>query len=109
MKNLQLLAIELFKVKNNLSPSFLTEVFPQNNILTQTRNNCFFRSRRIKSILSGKQSLSFLGPKIWELVPLHLRELKDIDKFKTEIKHWRSSACPCRNCRLYIDGVGFID
>lgn len=109
MKNLQLLAIELFKAKNNLSPSFTNEIFIRNENPINTRTNAYFRSRKVKSVLHGKQSLSFLGPKIWELVPQHLRELTNINQFKSEIKHWRPSACPCRNCRLYISGVGFIE
>ncbi len=31
-----------------------------------------------------------------------------LSAFKEKIKHWRPLLCPCRNCRVYIDGVGFI-
>ena len=108
-RTLQLLAVELFKAKNNLSPSFTDEIFFRNENRPNIRNNPFFRSRKVKSMLHGKQSLSFLGSKIWELVPPQLRELTEISHFKNMIKHWRPSACPCRNCRHYISGVGFID
>jgi len=32
-----------------------------------------FKSRFVKTELNGKDSLSFLGPKIWELIPMTLK------------------------------------
>ena len=62
----------------------------------------------IRTDFHDQESLSYLGPKIWELVPEELRQLDDLKEFKEKIKHWKPTSCPCRNCRIYIDGVGFI-
>lgn len=109
IRNIQQLAIELFKTKNGLSPNFMKTIFPLNDTSSMTRNFPTFKSRRIRTTLNGEQSFSFLGPKIWELVPSELRDMTDLVKFKKNIRQWSSFACPCRNCRKYIDGVGFID
>ena len=77
-RTLQILATELFKVKNNISPSFMNKIFPTNKPSINTRNTSYFKSRRVKSVLHGAQSLSYLGPKIWELVPKQIRELTDL-------------------------------
>jgi len=105
---LQILAIELFKIKLDEKVSVLEEVFPRNESKINTRNKTYFKSRFIKTELNGKDSLSFLGPKIWELIPMTLKDLTTIEAFKQKIKHWTPSACPCRNCRPFIKGVGFI-
>ena len=56
----------------------------------------------------GTESLSNLGPRIWNLVPDKLKQLVDIYTFKKEIKKWKPKNCPYRQCETYIPHVGFI-
>ena len=84
------------------------EIFVHDDIIKKTRQRPYFRSKEINSVFNEEESLSFLGPKIWEQVPDKIRELVDISTFKEEIKHWKPTSCPCRNCRTFIDGVGFL-
>ena len=63
---------------------------------------------RIKSVNHGSGSLSSLGPKIWELVPLEMREINSLLKFKEEIKKWEPKNCPCGLCKKFIQHVGYI-
>ena len=106
-KNLQLLAIELFKRKNNISDQ-TKEIFIHDENIKVNRQTPYFRSREINSVYHGSESLSFLGPKLWELIPVELQDIADLSTFKEEIKQWKPTSCPCRNCRTYIDGVGFL-
>ena len=104
---LQLLAIEIFKCKNNLSD--LTDtIFIRDQKRITTRQASLFKPRTIRTFYNAQESHFFLGLKIWELVPSEIRELNNLSVFKRKIKHWIPSSCPCRNCRLHIDGVGFI-
>ena len=93
---LQLLAIELFKVASCQASNVLKEIFPQNESNFNTCKKIFFKSRAVRSEAHGKDSLAFLGPKIWELLPDSLKCLTDLKLFKFKIKFWRPSACPCR-------------
>ena len=104
---IQFLAIELFKAK--LSESNDEKIFNKNKSKIKTRKRNSFRTREVESELNGKSSLAYLGPKIWSILPNNYKTLTDLDKFKKEIKQWKPSPCPCRNCRTYIAGVGFID
>ena len=106
-KNLQLLAIELFKCKNNMS-ELTKEIFIHDENIKLNRQTPYFRSREINSVFNGSESLSFLGPKIWELLPSEIKEVVDLSTFKEDIKHWKPTSCPCRNCRTYVDVVGFL-
>jgi len=107
-RNLQQLSMELYQCKNNIS-DLTKEIFIHDeNIKTVTRKTPYFRSREINSVFHGQESVSFLGPKIWELIPSSIRNAVDLKTFKEDIKHWKPTSCPCRNCRTYIDGVGFL-
>ena len=32
----------------------------------------------------------------------------NLETFKKEIKIWEPNDCPCRLCKVYIEGVGFL-
>ena len=107
-KNLQKLAIEMFKTYTGMAPQIMNEVFPRNYILNYNlRRHPEFASRAINTVHYGSESLSFLGPKIWEMLPVDLKNSDSLDSFKSGIKNWRPQECPCRLCKRYIHRVGF--
>ena len=69
------LATEMFKVKNNIAPKIMKELFAPKMISYDLRNNNSFKRRRVKSVWYGTESVSFLGPKIWDLVPNEIKNL----------------------------------
>ena len=76
-RNVQALAIELYKVVNGFSPDIMKDVFPLNaNSFYKTRNKRTFHSRHIRTVHFGSETLSHLAPKIWELVPEEITKLK---------------------------------
>ena len=107
-KNIQTLSIELFKVLKGLSPTIMDELFLVKK--DQIYNSKFpFKSRNVRTVAYGTETLSFLGPKIWAIIPTEIKECKSLNEFKSKIKKWKPHHCPCRMCKTYIEGVGFID
>ena len=91
-----------------MSADILREIFvPKISSYNPRRNNTFDR-RQVYSVYHGTESLSFLGPKIWNLVPLELKQLESLEVFKLKIKKWIPFECPCRLCRTYRQQVGFL-
>ena len=108
-RNLQALALELFKVYTKQGPDILNDVFPLNNQTRYNlRTNAHFATRTIRTVHYGDNSLRYLGPKIWEQVPSHMKEAESVEVFKSRIKNWIPDNCPCRLCKTYIHNVGFI-
>ena len=50
-RNLQTLAYEIFKVKNNMGPEILTEIFPQKESNYSLRNSTALLGRSIKIVM----------------------------------------------------------
>ena len=73
------------------------------------RNNNSFKRRRLNSVWHGTKSVSFLRPKIWDLVPYEIKESESLNGFKFKIKRWVPEGCPCRICKIYLGQVGFIN
>ena len=60
----------------------------------------------------SSESVRFLGPKFWEIVPTDIKELdtlKDtIDKFTIALKKWKPVCCPYRLYKVYVQNIGYI-
>ena len=78
-RNIQFLAIELYKVVNNLSPVIMKEVFLTQTSSTTRSNNPFIR-RNVRTSRYGTETLSHLGPKIWSIIP---NDIKKADTLKS--------------------------
>ena len=78
----------------------------QNNY--NLRHDSYFAIPNVKSVYHGTESLSNLGPGMWNLVSDKLKQLVGIHAFKKEIKKWKPKNCPCRLCKTYIPYVSFI-
>ena len=63
---------------------------------------------QVNSVFHGTESISYLGPKIWDIVPEEFKNKKSLNSFKESIKMWVPTNCPCRLCKVYLDGVRFI-
>ena len=104
-RNLQKLAIELYKVKNNLSPTLMKDIFPERFIPYNLRRINPFQSSKVNTVYNGTETLSFRGPKTWELVPEDIKSAPTLEEFKAKIKNWEPSGCECRLCKIYIYNI----
>ena len=74
IRNLKTLAVELFKVFKGLNSVIFAEVFP---VIQQSqynvRNYSYFAMRRAKTVNHGLESLSYIGSKLWDSIPSHMK------------------------------------
>ena len=86
-RNIQTLATEMFKVKNNIAPDIVKEPFAPKVSPYDLRNNNSFKRRRVNSVWHGTESVPYLGPKIWDLVPNEIKESEE-SRVYNNIKNW---------------------
>ena len=101
--------IEIFKAKIGIDPIIINKIF------TFVKNNTYnLRSGKhlsrvnVHSTQYGTESTGNLGAKVWNLVPVHMKDLKAVSTFKSQIKKWIPKECPCGLCKLYVVQVGFL-
>ena len=108
-RNLQALAIEMYKVANKMSPEIMNEIF---QLREKSHYNLHYTSEfiipPIHSVYHGSESVSYLGPKIWELVPPVIRQIDTFSGFKKALRKWKPTNCPCRIYKTYLPNVGFL-
>ena len=67
-----------------------------------------FKTENIHTTYSGFETLTFRGPKTWDLVPKGIKESSNLDEFKRKINLWKPEGCVCRMYRVYINNLEFI-
>ena len=95
---LQILATEIYKVRNDLGPEIMKDIFHFVQKPYNLRNYSTVQSRRNCIVYFGTESISSCAPKIWEIVPCEIKNAKSLDIFK-EKKLWTTDKCPCRFCK----------
>ena len=99
----------MFKVKHKLCPEITGDIFMERtNNQYNLRNRPDFITPQVHSVFHGTESISYLGPKIWDVVPEEFKHKKSLNSFKESIKMWVPTNCPCRICKVCIDGVRFM-
>ena len=74
----------MFKVKHNLAPEVMTEVFRLKTRSFNTKSKSEFQRRNVKTVIYGSENLSSLGPQIWGLIHIELRNLTSLNAFKSK-------------------------
>ena len=101
-RNLQVLATEIYKAINKLSPTIIKNIFDLKNISYNLRSGPTFRTNNVKTVKYGIETLSYHGPKTCSLVPESIKSSKTLLQFKSKIKAWKPVGCDCKLCKMYI-------
>ena len=107
-RNIKILATETYKFLQGFFPPLMNEIFVERNNNYSFRGNSLLTTRIVNSVRYGTEAVSFLAPKIWDILPKDIKDAESLDIFKRKIKKWIPSECPCRLCKTYVPQVGFI-
>ena len=92
-RNFRTLAIEMYKIYHGISPITMNAIFtlrhqykaPRHQY--NLRNETYFDVPKVRTVNHGSESVRYLGSKIWEIIPTHIKRLDIIDKFKMLLKN----------------------
>ena len=107
-RDIQNLAIELYKSFEGLSLSIKKNVFHLNtNIPYNLRSRSEVYCRNPETVKYVTKIISYLAPKIWSLVPNAIESSKLLDVFKSKVRQGKLD-CPCHLCKNCLQHVRFI-
>ena len=98
----------MFKISKKIAPKPIQNLFIENTNQYDLRNKNVWVTTNIRTVAFGRETLTYMGPKIWQLVPADIRNAGTLLEFKQKIKGWKPQACPCRLCKSFINDLGFI-
>ena len=86
-KTIQSLAIELFKVKGNLSDNMINDIFQTRGINYNLRSQTDF-TNCVNTNIFGINSLRYFASKVWNIVPLETKNSESVKILTTKIRNW---------------------
>ena len=86
----------------------MSEIFNlfQNNTYN-LRSGMHLNRVNMHSTQYDTESIGNLGANIWNLVLVHMKDLRTLSTFKNQIKKSIPKDCPYRLCKVYVAQVGF--
>ena len=106
-KNLQYLAIEIYKTFNSLIPPFMDEIFSINQCPYYLRNSKFKTAEPHYKIY-GFNTVSYRCSQIWNSVPNEIKYSPTLQIFKKKISEFSSFNCTCNLCKKHVSNIGYI-
>ena len=100
-QNIHCLAIEIYKVANGLSTGEFKNLF-------NFKDQYNLHVPLVNTELKGKNSIGYFGAVIWNSIPPSIKKVTSLNTFKNRIKSEKTN-CPCRLCKTYLQGVGFVN
>ena len=79
----------MYGVKHRIAPNIICELCSEVNVSYKLRQDVSFCSHNVKTVLYGTETLSYLGPKIWNLVPSDIKDCVAEPVFRQKIKKWK--------------------
>ena len=108
-RNIQKLAIEMYKIKNKLSPIPMMDIFRNHVNTYDLWNKGCRKTGKVRTVAYGTETIMSRGPKSWDMVPHHIKYSKTLAEFKSKIRTWKPIECTCRLCKTFIPELGFIN
>ena len=72
----------MFKVKRKSYPEITSDIFVERtNNYCHSRNRPDFITPQVNNTFHGTESISYLGPKIWDVVPEEFKHKKPLNSF----------------------------
>ena len=101
VNRLRSLCIEIYKSINNINPIYMNEIFKLRETSRAVHSNCKLNLEvpAINQVSFGDKSLIHYGPKIWNLLPFHIKSSENLEEFKNIIKNWNGVFCKCKVCQ----------
>ena len=87
-RNIQSLALELFKVKGNLSNNIMYDIFQTRKINYNLRSQTNFDSNCVNTNKFGLNLQRYFASKVWSMVPLEIKNSESVEIFKIKIRNW---------------------
>ena len=100
-KNIEFLAIEIYKFQNGLSLPITSDILisRQNIFNLQKFQELSTSTKNIVKV--GTETVTYRGPQLWNLIPDNIKSEPTLELFKKKIRKWICEPCPCTMCKTY--------
>ncbi len=84
------LVVEVYKCLHNIAPEYICTLFQKHNVIYELRDKNQLIQKKFKTVTYGKRSFAYWGSKLWNSVPIGIKDAisqNDFKVFKKELSH----------------------
>ena len=79
---------EIFKTIIDINPSYLNDIFKIKRVPYEMRDNSKMDQPLRNKTNFGLRSVTYVGGKIWNLLPIDIKNLEGLTEFKQALRDW---------------------
>ena len=98
VRRMRTMAVETFKIVNDLSPPVLSNLVVKRNSNINFRYTNILQIPQVRTTTYGKNSFRYAAPSLWNSLPDHFRQCSSFSQFKNLMLSWNGKICKCRSC-----------
>ena len=96
------IALETFKILNNLSPSYILDLVKFKNTNYSFRYQNQAELPRVNTESYGRKSFRYEAAHVWNSLPNEMRTTTDFKEFGRLIRTWEGTSCKCSMCKFNL-------
>ena len=104
----QCINVSIFKYFKNMCPAYSSEMFIVADQSRFTRNSVMKLNLPFRNRNTGQNCISYLGPKIWNKLPSHIKLCDSINSFKHKIKDKYFADMKKKRKKIYISTTRYL-
>ena len=98
-RHLQFLAIEMYKSRNKLNPSFMWKTYKEKNLPYSLRRGISLLIPNVNTQKYGTNSLNSRGNVLWNNLLIKLKECESLQELKVLLKQSENIPYTCSACK----------
>ena len=102
--DIHFLAIEMLGIAP-MADIFDNRVVPNNCVVNGLKQSKFYNSQNPKTVYYGIETLKSLRPKIWDILPINVKNSTNLDIFKRNIKTWIPTKWPLQIVQIMHSSI----
>ena len=91
IQRLRLMTLTVLKSLNSMNPPCLNEIFTKKYMPYSLRDSSIMEQQKRRTTTFGLRSFSYAGAKLWNELPIYVKEMTNLSDFKRTIYAWNGS------------------
>ena len=97
---IKIMAIEIYKILNDVGPDYLSCLFSKSNTPYQLRDDNKLIQPLKRTTTFGIKYIAYFGTHLWNMLPNHIKN--SLYDFKSLIRKWSGPICCCSVCTQVV-------
>ena len=78
----------------------MNDIFDRRDISYNLRTQTDFFRAYVSTSQFGLKSLKYFASKVWDMIPIEIKNSENLATFTNKIKKWEPIGCDCNLCKI---------